>query len=94
MNRGSVRFWFGSTQLGSTRDNNRDCGLNSGRCKGPNSWLKKGICIGINAITVEPTSNAKVEVSSYDGNLRIDVLIDWIGELERYFEYENVWDPN
>ena len=22
------------------------------------------------------------------------MLIDWIGELERYFEYENAWDPN
>jgi hypothetical protein len=36
----------------------------------------------------------KVEVSCYDGSLRVDVLIDWIGELERYFEYENVQDPN
>jgi hypothetical protein len=38
--------------------------------------------------------SAKVEVSCYDGSLRVDVLIDWIGELERYFEYENVQDPN
>jgi hypothetical protein len=38
--------------------------------------------------------SAKVEVSCYDGSLRDDVLIDWIGELERYFEYENVQDPN
>ena len=38
--------------------------------------------------------SARVEVSCYDGNLRDDVLIDWIGELERYFEYENVQDPN
>ena len=33
-------------------------------------------------------------VSYYDGGLRADVLIDWIGQLERYFEYENVQDPN
>jgi hypothetical protein len=38
--------------------------------------------------------SAKVEVSCYDGSLIVDVLIDWIGELERYFEYENVQDPN
>jgi hypothetical protein len=38
--------------------------------------------------------SAKVEVSCYDGSLRVDVLIDWIGEFERHFEYENVQDPN
>ena len=38
--------------------------------------------------------NAKVEVSCYDGFLRDEALIDWIGGLERYFEYENVQDPN
>lgn len=38
--------------------------------------------------------SARVEVSCYDGKLRADVLIDWIGELKRYFEYENVQDPN
>jgi hypothetical protein len=35
-----------------------------------------------------------VEVSCYDGSLKAETLIDWIGELERYFEYENVQDPN
>ena len=38
--------------------------------------------------------SAKVEVSCYDGSLRDNVLIDWIGELERYFEYENFQDLN
>ena len=34
--------------------------------------------------------SVRVEVSCYSGTLGDDVLIDWIGELERYFEYENV----
>ena len=38
--------------------------------------------------------NARVEVSSYDGSLGVEVVIDQIRELERYFEYENVQDPN
>jgi hypothetical protein len=38
--------------------------------------------------------SARVEVLCYDGSLKAETLIDWIGELERYFEYENVQDPN
>ena len=38
--------------------------------------------------------SSRVEVSFYDGNMRPDVLIDWIGELERYFENTKFWDPN
>ena len=34
------------------------------------------------------------EVSCYDGSLKGETLIDWIRELEIYFEYENVQDPN
>jgi hypothetical protein len=36
----------------------------------------------------------RVEVWCYDGSLKAGILIDWIGELESYFEYENVQDPN
>jgi hypothetical protein len=36
----------------------------------------------------------RVEVSCYDGSLKAANLIDWIGELETYFKYENVQDPN
>jgi hypothetical protein len=39
------------------------------------------------------TTDLPTEVSCYHGSLRVDVLIDWIGEIERYFEYENVQDP-
>lgn len=38
--------------------------------------------------------SARVEVSYYNDNIRVDVFIDWIGELERYLEYENVQDLN
>jgi hypothetical protein len=38
--------------------------------------------------------STRVEVSCYDGSMRAGTLIDWIRELERYFEYENVQDPN
>ena len=27
-------------------------------------------------------------------NLNPEELIDWINELEEYFEYEDIWDPN
>jgi hypothetical protein len=29
--------------------------------------------------------SARVEVSCYDGSLKVETLIDWIGEIERYF---------
>ena len=38
--------------------------------------------------------SVRVEVSCYDVSLRAKTLIDWIGELERYFKYNNVRDPN
>jgi len=38
--------------------------------------------------------SARVEVSCYDGSLKSKTLIDYIGEIERYFEYENVQDIN
>jgi hypothetical protein len=38
--------------------------------------------------------SARVVVSCYDGSLKYETLIDWIGELKRYFEHENVQNPN
>ena len=29
-------------------------------------------------------------MSTYDGNLSAEGLIDWIGEIDRYFDYEEV----
>jgi hypothetical protein len=38
--------------------------------------------------------NQRLEVPVYDGNLKEETLMDWIGEIKRYFEYENVQYPN
>jgi hypothetical protein len=38
--------------------------------------------------------SVRVEFLCYDGSLKDETIIDWIGEIERYFEYENVQDPN
>ena len=35
-------------------------------------------------------SRLKPSLSTYDGNLSAEGLIDWIGELDRYFDYEEV----
>lgn len=34
----------------------------------------------------------KVEVPLFDGNLSLEVLMDWISSLEKYFDYEEVDD--
>lgn len=35
----------------------------------------------------------KMEVSNFSGNLTLEDLIDWISELEDYFELEDIEDP-
>ena len=35
----------------------------------------------------------KMEVSNFLGTLNLEELIDWIGELEDYFELEEIEDP-
>ena len=35
-----------------------------------------------------------IDVGVFSGNLKPDELIDWINELEEYFEYEDVRDPD
>ena len=35
-----------------------------------------------------------IDVGVFSGNLKLDELIDWINELEEYFEYEDVRDPD
>ena len=35
-----------------------------------------------------------IDVGVFLGNLKPDELIDWINELEEYFEYEDIRDPN
>ena len=36
----------------------------------------------------------KFDVPTYSGNLNPEELIDWINELEEYFEYEEIEDPD
>lgn len=35
----------------------------------------------------------KVEVSNFSDMLNLEDLIDWIGEFEDYFEFEDIKDP-
>ena len=36
------------------------------------------------------TSRLKLEFSTYEGSLVAEHLIDWINELDKYFEYEDI----
>ena len=36
----------------------------------------------------------KIDVGEFPGNLKLDELIDQINELEEYFEYEDIRDPD
>ena len=36
----------------------------------------------------------KIDVHTFLGNLNLEELIDWINELEEYFEHEEIEDPN
>lgn len=36
------------------------------------------------------SNKLKLEFPNYDGNLSTEVLFDWIGELDTYFECEEV----
>ena len=38
-------------------------------------------------------SQVKVEVSYFGGSLKPEELLDWIGELERFFDWDEVADP-
>lgn len=36
------------------------------------------------------SSKPRPELSNYDGNLSAEALLDWISELDKYFEYEGI----
>ena len=38
------------------------------------------------------SSRPTVEVAHYDGRVETDALLDWISEMEKYFEYEGTPD--
>lgn len=35
----------------------------------------------------------RMEIVNYIGNLNLEKLIDWINDIEEYFEYEEIKDP-
>jgi hypothetical protein len=37
-------------------------------------------------------TRAKIEVSMYEGNLNVEELLDWVSDLYKYFEYEEIDD--
>ena len=36
----------------------------------------------------------KIDINMFSGNLNLDELINWINELEEYFEYEDIRVPH
>ena len=50
------------------------------------AWLFKAIA------TIE--KRPKFDVPTFLENLNLEELIDWINELEEYFEYEEIEDPD
>lgn len=36
------------------------------------------------------SSRPRIEVPAYDGSLNAEELVDWIGTMDKYFEYEEV----
>ena len=39
-------------------------------------------------IFCKSSGRPKVEIPSYDGNINVEELMDWISSLDRYFYYE------
>ena len=37
-------------------------------------------------------ANPTIEVTPYDGKLDINVMLDWISDIEKFFDYENTPD--
>jgi hypothetical protein len=37
-------------------------------------------------------TKAKIEFPMYEGNLNVDELIEWVRDLEKYFDYEEIDD--
>lgn len=38
------------------------------------------------------SSRPQSEVPTYDGSLNVEELIDWINTLDKYFDYEGVYE--
>jgi hypothetical protein len=37
-------------------------------------------------------SRPKMEVPMYNGNMNVEILLDWINAMEQYFNYEDIDD--
>lgn len=42
---------------------------------------------------VRSDSRVKVEMSCFKGSLKLEELLDWVGELEIFFDWDDVADP-
>jgi len=45
-------------------------------------------------VVVKMGARAKMEIPMYEGNLNVEELLDWIREMDKYFDYEEVNDKN
>jgi hypothetical protein len=43
-------------------------------------------------VVVKMGAREKMEVSMYEGNLEVEELLDWISALDKYFDYEEIYD--
>jgi hypothetical protein len=43
-------------------------------------------------VIVKMGAREKIEVSMYEGNLDVEELIDWVSDLDKYFDYEEIDD--
>ena len=56
---------------------------------------QKGIkYLTLYAFSTENWKRPKIEVSAFSGSLRPEELIDWINEIDEYFECEEIKDPD
>jgi hypothetical protein len=45
-------------------------------------------------VVVKMGAREKIEVPMYEGNLDVEELLDWIRDLDKYFDYEEIDDEN
>jgi hypothetical protein len=43
-------------------------------------------------VVVKMGAREKIEVPMYEGNLDVEELLDWISDLDKYFDYEEIDD--
>lgn len=75
----------------------RQCDLEGGEVSGAKEELEGGALpmeeaseIKLLTIVLDSSSRPNPEISIYDGNLKYGNLLDWINEMDKYFEYEEI----